>query len=225
MGFESRRMQRLSKLFGEIEARKQTERRSPSYKDTPALREIADITREQLLDSGEFDMSTIEDAVIIVRFLAESYDALGRFSVSAYYYNKLFELCGSAKQIYNVEFDETAHDFYSAVRVRNAYVDDDCDDLAELVYTLLPTEKIKERISLIKAKRRSIRFDPVETTKEYLAVIDLVEAKIAQNRRTYGPGSATEYWLLKGKFLSEYGVAWRSPMEMNPGMSFAKYEC
>jgi hypothetical protein len=225
MGFESRRMQRLSKLFGEIEARKQSERKTPSYKDAPALREIAEITREQLSDSTDADMATIEDAVIIIRFLAESYDALGRYSISAYYYNKLFELARKAREVYNVEFDETAHDFYNAVRVRNAYVDDDCDDLASLVYTLLPTEKIKERISLIKAKRRNMRFDPIETTKEYLAVIDYVESKIASARKTYGPGSCLEYFLLKQKFLAEQGIPWRSPVEMNPTLNFSKYEC
>ena len=64
MGFESRRMQKLSKLFGEIEARRHTERRSPSYKDAPALREIATITAEELLDASAIDMGTIDDAVM-----------------------------------------------------------------------------------------------------------------------------------------------------------------
>lgn len=217
-------MQKLSKLFGEIEARRHTERRSPSYKDAPALREIATLTAEELLDSSTVDMGTIDDAVIILRFLAESYDSLGRFSISAYYYNKLFELCTKAKTVYNMEYDETPHDFYNAVRVRNAYVDDDCADLALLVEPLLPLERIKERISLIKTRRRSIRLDPVETTKEYLAVIDLVDAKLDAIHRENAITSAHTYFLYKQRLLSQYGILWRTPEELNPRVDLSKYE-
>ena len=224
MGFESRRMQRLSKLFGAIEERKQKERVSPSYKDSSALREIAEITREELSDASSVDQSTLEDAIIIVRFLAESYDALGRYSISAYYYNKLFELCVRAKDDYGVEYEDTAHDFHNAVRVRNAYVDDDAEDLAMLVSPLLSVELIKERLAFIKARRRTVRIDPVETTKEYLSVVDYVESRVDSCRTSYGPGSCYEYWTLKQRVLMECGIAWSSPAELNPRMNFDKYE-
>lgn len=224
MPYESKRMQRLSTLFGAIEARKKNERSAPTYKDAPALREIAQIVREQLMATEQNDVATYDDTVIILRFLAESYDALGRYSISAYYYNKLLELSSNMKILHGVEYPETPHDFYNAIRVRNAYVDDDAEDLAQIVAPLLPPEKIKERLVLVKARRRSLRFDPVETTKEYLAVIDAVEENVERARTKYGPGSCIEVWGLKQKYLAEYGIAWRTPIELNPRTNFEFYE-
>ena len=180
--------------------------------------------REQLVETQPSDVATYDDTVIILRVLAESYDALGRYSISAYYYNKLLELSSNMKVLHGVEYDETPHDFYNAIRVRNAYVDDDAQDLAQIVAPLLPAERIKERLALVKARRRSLRFDPVETTKEYLAVIDAVEEKVEKGRTKFGPGSCLEVWALKQKYLAEYGIAWRSPAELNPRTNFEFYE-
>ena len=91
-------------------------------------------------------------------------------------------------------------------------------------YLKLQSQKIKERISLIKTRRRSIKLDPVETTKEYLAVIDLVDAKLDAIRRENAIASAHDYFIYKQRILSQYGILWNTPEQLNPRMDLSRYD-
>ena len=67
------------------------------------------------------------------------------------------------------------------------------------------------------APRISIHGVLVEKTEEYLAVIDKVEEKIEKTKQM---NFCLEYWNLKAQFLFEYGILWRSPTQLNPGVMF-----
>ncbi len=224
MAYKSERMQRLSTLFGIIEAHKKNEHSLPTYKDTPALREIANIVSRELSETAPDNRSTYDDTVVILRYIAEAYDAIGRYSVSSYYYTKLISLESNMKLLFGIEYAEASRDFSNALRVRNVYADDDAQDLCELAAPLLPVERIKERLVLTKARRRSFFRDPVEATNEYLMVIDAVEDKIEKTRKNFGIGSCLEVWKLKKQYLLEYGVKWSSPAELNPRLDFSSHD-
>ncbi len=224
MAYKSERMQRLSTLFGVIEAHKKNEHSPPTYKDTPALREIANIVSRELSETSPDNRSTYDDTVIILRYLAEAYDAIGRYSISAYYYTKLIGLESNMKLLFGIEYPEVQKDFLNALKVRNIYSDDNADDLAALAAPIIPAEQIKERLVLIKARRRSFLRDSVEASNEYLMVIDAVEDRIEKTRKTYGRGACTEVWKLKKQYLLEYGVKWSSPAELNPRLDFSTYD-
>ena len=65
--------------------------------------------------------------------------------------------------------------------------------------------------------------DPVEWSAEYERVIDEANAKISELLKEYprGMGFCHAYWSAKAQVLREdYGIEWRSPSAMNPGVLF-----
>ena len=65
--------------------------------------------------------------------------------------------------------------------------------------------------------------DPVEWSAEYERVIDEANAKISELLKEYprGMGFCHTYWSAKARVLREdYGIEWRSPSAMNPGVLF-----
>lgn len=66
-------------------------------------------------------------------------------------------------------------------------------------------------------RRRFIKNDPVEKTDAYLSVIDEVEEAIDKNKTM---DFCLEIWKLKAEFLSDRGICWRSPTQLNPGVMF-----
>lgn len=65
--------------------------------------------------------------------------------------------------------------------------------------------------------------DPVEWSAEYERVIDEANAKISELLKEYprGMGFCHAYWSAKAQVLREdYGIEWRSPSSMNPGVLF-----
>ena len=108
--------------------------------------------------------------------------------------------------------------FYLAVKARNYYEPDDCSDLVAIVSGSLPDKRIRELLLSAQENRRGfIKNDPVEKTEKYLAVIDKVEEKIEKTKQM---DFCLEYWSLKARFLFEYGILWRSPTQLNPGVMF-----
>lgn len=73
-----------------------------------------------------------------------------------------------------------------------------------------------------KIYRRHLKFDPVERTQKYEAVIADVEKEVAQKLRSTrrGMGFCFAYWSAKGEALAKRGIEWNSPALMNPGVMF-----
>ena len=109
---------------------------------------------------------------------------------------------------------------YNALKARNYYVDDDCDDIRKTALVFLEKSVADDVFTTVMSRRRNLKHDPVEMTDEYLKVIDAVEEKIEANRQTHGFGSCHEIWDLKRKYLAQHGIKWSSPATLNPLIRF-----
>ena len=68
-----------------------------------------------------------------------------------------------------------------------------------------------------------LKRDPIESTAEYKAVIKDVEKELDRllKDKPKGMGFCHIYWYEKKKILKEkYGIEWKSPAVMNPGVMF-----
>ena len=67
-----------------------------------------------------------------------------------------------------------------------------------------------------------LKHDPVEWTARYEEVIDEVEKIVADRLADHprGMGFCHAYWHELTEVLSDYGIEWRSPSRMNPGVMF-----
>ena len=218
MAYSKETEKRLTELLGEIEGRKEHEYAAATYKDIPALREIVRLVEEQL--AGDSDESTLVDSIAVLGYVADRYDSLGRFVVSAKFYNQILSLALKLKQEYGTDTDGIDGYLYAALQARNFYIDDDCDDLADIATELMNAGDVERIISERKERRRSLKHDPVEMTEEYLAVIDDIEEKVEKSRTTYGHGSCFEVWSLKKSYLLEHDIEWHTPSELNPRVLF-----
>lgn len=72
-------------------------------------------------------------------------------------------------------------------------------------------------------QKGSLKRDPVEWSADYERVIDDADKKIYSllDGYPYGMGFCFAYWSAKTHILKEdYGIEWRSPAVMNPGVMF-----
>ena len=72
-------------------------------------------------------------------------------------------------------------------------------------------------------QRGNLKHDPIEWSAEYERIIDDVEKKVGEllSDEPRGMGFCFSYWNTKANVLSEYyGIEWRSPAIMNPGVIF-----
>ena len=71
-------------------------------------------------------------------------------------------------------------------------------------------------------KSGHLKSDPVEWTARYEEVIDEVESIVEQRLADHprGMGFCHAYWHEKAEVLAQFGVEWRSPRSMNPGVMF-----
>lgn len=68
---------------------------------------------------------------------------------------------------------------------------------------------------------RHLHFDPVERTPEWENHIFEVETEVLQRCGKPGfMGYCFGYWAAKAEVLRKYGISWKSPAEMNPGVMF-----
>ena len=218
MAYSKETEKRLTELLGEIEGRKEHEYAAATYKDVPALKEIVRLVEEQL--AGDSDESTYVDSIAVLGYVADRYDSLGRYAVSAKFYNQILNLALTLKQQYGTDTDGIDGYLYAALQARNFYIDDDCDDLAGIATELMSESDAQRILNERKERRRSLKHDPVEMTEEYLAVIDEIEEKVEKSRTTYGHGSCFEVWSLKKSYLLEPDIEWHTPSELNPQVLF-----
>ncbi len=217
MPFDKTKAERIIELFNRIEGRKEHDCSAPTYKDSEDLKEMARLVTSE----PDRDIQTMGDKLPVLWYLAESYDKMSRAGVSSDFYKMQLEAYVRLMRLKNLseeEKDELEDCFYKAVKARNFYEADECDDLVSIVSGCLDDERIQElKNSAIKSRAGFITNDPVEKTEQYLAVIDEVERKIAEEKSS---DFCLEYWNLKASILFDYGVFWRSPASLNPDVLF-----
>ena len=217
MPISMQELNRIVKLHGIIEGHKEHSHASPTYKDSPYLAEMAQIA----LAPRDHDIETLEEIIPTLCYLTECYDKMCRAGMSVKFYTLQLQAHTELMKLreYDIEDMEGFENcFYLAVKARNYYEPDDCSDLVAIVSGSLPDERIRELLLSAQENRRGfIKNDPVEKTEKYLAVIDKVEEKIEKTKQM---DFCLEYWSLKARFLFEYGILWRSPAQLNPGVMF-----
>ena len=202
---------RIIALFQQIRERQEREDEHTNYKDAPALHEMAGLIRPYIAQMEEAESDTLTDIAAVCRFLGESYREMLRGTYAAEFFTAAF--CATVK---TGNADEEL--FRDAVKARNRYVDDACEDLKQVAAAVMTQENIEKAFA--EASKRTLKRDPVEMTPQYLAVIDEVEKKVAENMTTHGRGSCHERWSLTREYLEEKGIVWRSQGVMNPGWRF-----
>ena len=220
MPFTEERAERLKELFELIEQNGDCAAHELTYHAVPYLRETDDLVKDQLASESPCDKVTLLDSATIMRYLAEAYDRLGRFAVSVGYYKRAIELAAKLYTMYGEEMQDSSGMIYNALKARNYYVDDDCEDIRELALTFISKELVDDVFSTVMNRRRNLKHDPVEMTEEYLAVIDEIDEKIEKNREYRGFGSCHHVWSLKTDYLAEKGITWHSPDVLNPRVRF-----
>ena len=220
MPFSKKRAERLKELFELIEKNGDYNAYELTYKAVPYLRETEEIVEAQLASESPYDKVTLLDSATIMRYLAEAYDRLGRFAVSVGYYKRAIELAAMLYTMYGEEMQDSSGMIYNALKARNYYVDDDCEDLRGQALVFISTEIVEDVFGTVMKRRRNLCHDPVEMTEEYLAAIDEVDEKIEKNREYRGFGSCHHVWHLKTEYLAEKGIVWHSPAVLNPHVLF-----
>ena len=220
MPFTEERAERLKELFEFIEKNGDYNAYELTYLAVPYLKETEEIVEAQLASESPYDKVTLLDSATIMRYLAEAYDRLGRFAVSVRYYKSAIELAATLYTMYGEEMQDSSTMIYNALKARNYYVDDDCEDIRELALTFISKELVDDVFSTVMNRRRNLKHDPVEMTEEYLAVIDEIDEKIEKNRTQRGFGSCHHVWSLKTDYLAEKGIEWKSPVVLNPRVRF-----
>lgn len=91
-----------------------------------------------------------------------------------------------------------------------------------LQYATSEEDKEDCEYCLNRLENPTLKYDPVEDTDGYLAVIDEVERRLYKKLKNQprGMGFCFEYWSAKRDLLAEYGIEWRSPGVMNPRVMF-----
>lgn len=205
---------RIMELFQQIRKRQEQDREYTNFKDAPALHEMAALIRPYAARMEEADMDVLEDILAVCRFLGECYREMLRGVYSAEFFT--FAFFAAVRMELPVEDAEDL--FRSAVKSRNWYVDDPCEDLKTAAVSVMDPSRIAAVFA--EASRRTMKRDSVEMTSAYLAVIDEVERKVEGTMAFRGRGSCHERWALTREFLEEYGICWHSPAVLNPGWRF-----
>lgn len=210
-------MDHIVALIEEIESRKPHGNAAATYKDTPALGKIEDILAGILL-SGERSREKLENAVVVFRYLANTYEYMWRIARAVENYECLIEAEAALFRAFGVKDEEAKDDYYAALRARNYYKKDGCADLVSLGAVFLEEEERKGIEEEIFERYHPLKHDPVELTEEYLSVIDEVEEAMdtAETRALHHFNQAE----VKKKLLRDRGVTWRSVRELNPGVHF-----
>ena len=188
------------------------------YKASPILKKMVELL-EQNEDEGEEALSFSYDAY---RFIGDTYRRMGRFSVAAKHEERALDIALKLYSDYGVKAKDVDTLLNNILVDRNYYVNDDCNDVLNKIRgtVLFDSSTIEEINVRVMRRRRSLKHDPIEMSEEYLAVIDEVEEKIDQNRKTRGMGSCHEVWGLKFDYLLEKGIRWKSPQILNPRVMF-----
>lgn len=209
---------KLEQLLQQIESYKEHENASPTFRASQALKSIYDIVVSHLEKVPEHDKDTLTDSIAVLRYLTVSYMRMCRIAYAQKTSDRLIALEKELYVSFSVIDEECEDDYYNALRLRNYYEKCDIDDLSEAVAEMIPDSRRKEIEAGVKDRYPLLKHDVIELSDKYLSVIDETE------RRMYELGADNmtgfEKMKLRKKLLSEYGVEWKSPVELNPNVIF-----
>ena len=122
------------------------------------------------------------------------------------------------------QMDETMSPrFCISVREEIARLDpENSDNLGELTKLRDYIDPKLPMPEFCKRYNRHLKFDPVERTAEYEAIIADVESELAEELKDEPRGMVYcfGYWSAKSAALARRGIRWKSPALMNPGVMF-----
>ena len=144
MPFTEERAERLKELFELIEQNGDCTAHELTYQAVPYLKETDELVNDQLASEEPYDKVTLLDSATIMRYLAEAYDRLGRFAVSVRYYKRAIELAATLYTMYGEEMQDSSGMIYNALKARNYYVDDDCEDIREQAPIFIPKDIVDD---------------------------------------------------------------------------------
>jgi tetratricopeptide (TPR) repeat protein len=179
---------------------------------------LAEMTRMLDRDQNYRDDFTSGDAAAVYTFIADKYLYLGHYTLAEKYYDKALTLCDQAKQEeYFIEICTGLFEIYDKLKRR-----EEEKQLSAKIKAVMPSalDDIKYQGSMYKYSRKE---DPVEYTEKYLDILIELETKIGEAvKDTYpGRGFCHRYWRVKEEILKkDYGIKWKSPAKMNPGVMF-----
>jgi hypothetical protein len=215
MSFSEKSVKRIDELVKTISSADSNR----LYLSTPSLLEIERIAKEELSEKN--DSETLLDGTVSFRFVAECYYRMMRPCEAGRLYTCAIEAASMLYRQHGVLFEGFDETVIEAVKCRNSYVFDSCEDIFLLCFGIATESTLADAKKYADPQKRPfIKRDPVEMTREYLDVIDAVEEKIENNRSYRGHGSCHHVWELKKGYLMEYGIEWKSPGELNPGVMF-----
>lgn len=210
-----RRMEQILNIINRIEERNKNSN-SLSYLDSPDIKLLISSIKKD----DDADLDSLLFKYHVTCYIANCYVYLSRFILSAKFYLDAIFIALEIADKYQVKVGNIDNVISHCIRDRNRYKDDDCDDLKVVVNTLISEEAFNEMINRIKEKRRSVKLDIVETSKQYLAVIDEIEEQLSLEFPEMNRYQLPQYWTLKKKLLLEKGIDWSSPQELNPNIRF-----
>ena len=189
-----------------------------SYAALAELRRLVDIAEKE-------EDETPEGLIKAYFFIAEEYMALCHYRFAREYYLfalEHFKKC--PKDIF--ENEEMAEAFEeSCVNLIKIYTGmgekEAADNTIKLIIDVFPDKA--DNIQKRSLKKAHLKYDPVEYTDKYLAILPELEAKIeAKLEKTpRRHGFCFEYWNVKEEILKrDYGIEWDSPSMLNPTVRF-----
>lgn len=92
-----------------------------------------------------------------------------------------------------------------------------------LVFITLSGYLLLTACNIFNPKRNGLYYDPIEDDPEYTAVFEEVAVKVKQSKECNGLenelGGVHCFWDVKKRILKEeYGIIWKSPADLNPGV-------
>lgn len=187
-----------------------------SWKDADELNRMREAVCETDADSEPEEI--LIDCESVSEELGYAYEAMDRILYASLCFTQSVRLMASLFLRFGNGSAQMAPILFKAVQMRNYYRDDPCPDLAGWAKTVLG-ENADEVMEIALSESRVLNHDPVETSPDYLRVIDGIEAEMdsdPQLRRA----TAAEKWAIKKRILLEKGIRWRSPADCNPTIRF-----
>ena len=160
--YTQKELDRIVELFNGIEGNKEHEYAAPTYKDSPALKEMAAI----ILGCTEDTAEVLPEKITVLTYLSKCYDEMCRAGMSVKYYKMLLTCYVKLSKLEKLSKDDKKHfeeAFYNAVKARNWYVPDDCADLKEILSGAISDKKMDELYQKAVDSRKGLpKNDPVE---------------------------------------------------------------
>ncbi len=183
------------------------------------IKRLEKIFREMVKNAGEFglmwkNIPLGREAFAIMQHLPDSVP--GEFATAAEKAGLLGQMLEHMDELRSPRFCIAVREYMSRL---DPAEETNATELAKLYDYIDPTLPMED---FCRVYRRHLKFDPVERTAEYEAVIYsaeyLVSRALADVPR--GMGFCFAYWSAMADALAEFGIDWRSPHMMNPGVMF-----